>query len=148
MNQNEIKKAKEIVEDFLEKLGVTSKVKVFAVEEYLKIEIDGKDSSLLIGYHGDNLRALRHIISIILRKNLSENVVVMIDVAGYLAGKEERIKEIAGKAITKLEKSGKPQDLPQMDSYERRLAHSYLSDMGYKSDSIGEGRSRHIVVKK
>jgi spoIIIJ-associated protein len=148
MNQSEIKKAKEIVENFLDTLGVNAKVKVFAVEEYLKIEIEGKDSSLLIGYHGDNLRALRHIISIILRNKLSDDVVVMIDVAGYLAGKEERIRGIAKKAIEKLEKTGKPQELPQMDAYERRLAHSFLSDEGYNSDSVGEGRNRHIEVKK
>lgn len=148
MNANETKKADKIVNDFLENLGVTAKAKVFTVEEYLKIEIDGKDSSLLIGFHGDNLKALRYLLSIILRKNLDENSIVLVDVAGYLGQKEERIKSMAQKAIDKFEKTKTPQDLSEMNSYERRIAHSYISDAGYLSESMGEGRDRHIVVKK
>jgi spoIIIJ-associated protein len=142
-----INKAQELVDAFLEKLGVSAKAKVFAVEEFLKIEIEGKDSSLLIGFHGDNLRALKHLLSIILKKELPE-AIVSIDVAGYMAQKEERIRDIAKRAIEKFEKTGRPQDLPEMSPYERRIAHSYISDEGYLSESVGEGRDRHIVVKK
>lgn len=148
MSDASTKKAAETVNTFLEKLGVAAKAKVFAVEEYLKVEIDGKDSSLLIGFHGDNLRAMRHLLSIILRKQIDEGTIVTLDIAGYLAQKEERIKSMAQKAIDKFEKTKRPQDLPEMNSYERRIAHSYIADLGYTSDSVGEGRERHIVVGK
>lgn len=148
MKESDVKKAKKITEEFLSMLGVSAKTNVFAVEEYLKIEMDGKDSSLLIGYHGDNLRALKHILSIVLKKQLSEGAIISIDVSGYLAQKEERIKQMAQKAIDKFEKTGKPQDLPEMSPYERRIAHSYISEQGYLSESVGEGPDRHIVVKK
>lgn len=147
MKKEHIDKAKKITESFLDKLGVTASAKVFAVEEYLKIEIDGKDASLLIGFHGDNLRALKHLLSIFIKKELPD-AVILIDVAGYMAKKEERIKAIAQKAVEKLEKTGKPQDLPEMTSFERRIAHSYISDKGYLSESVGEGRDRHIVASK
>lgn len=148
MNAEGTKKAESVISDFLKNLGVSAKAKVFTVEEYLKVEIEGKDSSLLIGFHGDNLKALIHLLSIILRKHLDENSIVHIDVAGYLSQKEERIKSIAQKAIDKFEKTKNPQDLPEMNSYERRIAHSYISDAGYDSESVGEDRDRHIVVKK
>ena len=148
MSAVDTKKAEKIVNELLASLLVRAKAKVFTVEEYLKIEIEGKDSSLLIGYHGDNLKALKHILSIILRKQISEDVIVSVDIAGYMAQKEERIKAMAQKAIDKFEKTKRPQELPEMNSYERRIAHSYISDAGYTSDSVGEGQSRHIVVGK
>lgn len=148
MSENQTNKAEKLVNEFLEKISVSAKAKVFAVEEYLKIEIDGKDASLLIGFHGETLRSLKHILSIILKKALSDEVVVSVDVAGYLAKKEERIKGMAQKAIDKFEKTKRPQDLPEMSAYERRIAHSYISDQGYNSESVGQGRDRHIVVKK
>lgn len=148
MSENQSKKAQEVVNDFLEKLSVKATAKVFAVEEYLKIEIDGPDASLLIGFHGETLRSLKHLLSIVLRKSVTDEVVVSVDVAGYLAKKEERIKGMAQKAIDKFEKTKKPQDLPEMSSYERRIAHSYITDQGYSSESVGQGQGRHIVVSK
>lgn len=145
---SDVKKTQDLVTDFLARLGVSARAHVFAVEEYIKIEIDGKDAPILIGREGDNLQALRHILSIIIRNQIAEDAVVMVDVADYLARKEQRIVQIAKKAAAKYEKTKKPQDLPQMNAYERRLAHSWLSDNGYQSESAGEGYERHIVVKK
>lgn len=142
------RKTEKLVNDLLEMMAVDAKAKVFAVEEYLNIEIDGKDSSLLIGFHGDNLRSLRHILSIMVKKQISEEAVVSVDVSGYLSRKEERIKDMAKKAIEKFEKTSRPQNLPPMSAFERRIAHSYISDRGYVSESSGFGHDRHIIVKK
>ncbi len=147
MKESEVKKAKEIVNSFIDSLSASAKANVFAIEEYLKIEIEGKDSPLLIGYHGDNLRALRHLLSAMIRKQVSDSVVVMVDVAGYVAGKERRIQKMAQKAIDEAKKKGKA-ELPPMTSFERRIAHSYIADQGFKSESEGEGKDRHILVEK
>lgn len=141
-------KAQDIVNQFLENLSVEATAKVFQVDEYLKIEIEGKDSSLLIGWHGDNLQAMRHLLSIILRKKLGPETRVTVDVAGYLEKKEERIQAMAQRAIDKLEATGRSQELRDLSPFERRMAHSYITDKGYQSDSVGEGSDRHIVVSK
>jgi spoIIIJ-associated protein len=147
MAKNE-NKAQEIVDGFLKMLSVDAKAKVFTVEEYLKIEIDGKDSSLLIGFHGDNLQAIRHLLSIVLRRELGPETRVTVDVAGYLEKKEERIQVMAQRAIDKFEATGRPQELRDLSPFERRMAHSYLTEKGYKSESAGEGYDRHIVISK
>jgi spoIIIJ-associated protein len=145
---SDVKKTQDLVTEFLGKLGVSAKAHVFAVEEYIKIEIDGKDAPILIGREGDNLQALRHVLSIMLRNQVADDVVVMVDVADYLARKEQRLIEMAKKAAKKFDETKDPQHLPPMNAYERRLAHSWLSDNGYDSESAGEGYERHIVVKK
>jgi len=144
----DVKKIQEIVADLLGKLGVSARAKVFAVEEYIKIEIEGKDSSILIGFHGETLRSLKHIISIMIKKQISEDAVVLVDVANYLERREEQIKDMARKAISKFQKTKKPVDMPAMNAYERRIAHSYISEQGFASESAGQGFDRHIVVKK
>lgn len=145
MKESQLKKAKKIVNNLLESLSVSAEANVFAIEEYLKVEIEGEDASLLIGYHGDNLRALRHLLSAIIRRELGKEIVVMVDVAGYVAEKEKRIQKMAQKAIDEAKKTGKS-SLPPMTSFERRIAHSYISDQGFSSESHGFGQERHIVV--
>jgi len=144
----DVKKIQEIVADLLGKLGVSARAKVFAVEEYIKIEIEGKDSPILIGFHGETLRSLKHIISIMIKKQISEDAVVLVDVANYLERREEQIKDMARKAISKFQKTKRPVDMPAMNAYERRIAHSYISEAGFSSESAGQGFDRHIVVKK
>lgn len=148
MKESEVKKAREIVEETIARLQVRAKANVFAIEEYLKIEIEGTDAPILIGYHGDNLQALRQLFTAMIKSQVNADVVVMVDVAGYVAGKESRIQHMAQKAIDVVKKSGKPEALPQMTSFERRIAHSYITDQGFKSESEGEGDDRHIVVSK
>ncbi len=148
MKESEVKKARELVEEFLGKLSVDAKANVFAIEEYLKIEIEGKDAPILIGYHGDNLQALRQLLTAIIKSKINESCVVMVDVAGYIAGKESRIQHMAQKAIDAVKKSGQPEALPAMSPFERRIAHSYITDQGFQSESEGDGDARHIVVSK
>jgi spoIIIJ-associated protein len=148
VKESEVKKAREIVETLLAKLHVSAKANVFAIEEYLKIEIEGKDSPILIGYHGDTLQALRQILTATIKSQVNESIVVMVDVGGYVAGKESRIQHMAQKAIDSFKKTGKPEPLPMMTSFERRIAHSYITDMGLSSESVGEGDDRHIVVSQ
>lgn len=147
MSKNE-NKVQEIIDNFLKNLSVDATAKVSISDNDIKIDIDGKDSSLLIGFHGDNLAALRHLLSIIIRKELGHETQVTVDVACYLEKKEERIQQIAQRAIDKYEATGEPQELREFSPFERRMAHSYLTDKGYKSESAGEGYDRHIVVSK
>lgn len=138
----------EIVNGFLKALSVDAKAKTTESEEEIKIEIDGKDASLLIGFHGDNLQAIRHLLAIMIRRKLGHPVSLSVDVAGYLAKKEERIKGMTQKAIETYDRTGEPQHLRELSSYERRIAHSYLTEKGYKSESVGEGYDRHIILSK
>jgi spoIIIJ-associated protein len=142
------KRIEELANSILEGLGVSATAKVFEVDEFITVEIDGKDSSILIGYHGETLRSIRHLLTAIIKKQIDPDLVISVDISGYLARKEEKIKEIAQKAIDKVEHSGASASLPSMSSYERRIAHGYITEQGFSSTSEGEGFQRHIVVSK
>jgi spoIIIJ-associated protein len=51
------------------------------------------------------------------------------------------------KIVAKVKESGKENPLKPMSSYERKIVHDLVSEAGLVSESEGEGKDRHIVVK-
>ena len=121
------------------------------VEQYL-VEIDTTAAPLLIGRHGDNLRAFQHILKMIVSKKAQEfnrKASVLVDVDGYRKRQEEESLELAMRRAEQVRRSGNPIKLPPMSGYQRRLIHLEL--MKYddlETDSTGEGRFRAIVIKR
>jgi len=91
----------------------------------------------------DNLDYLTKLIA---QKNNMETV--FIDVNNYRRKREGLIVELAKAAARKVLAEKKEISLPAMNAYERRLIHLELAGHpDVKTESVGEGRSRYIVVK-
>ncbi|MEK7549030.1 MAG: R3H domain-containing nucleic acid-binding protein [Patescibacteria group bacterium] len=89
---------------------------------------------------------LDYLIKLIAQKNNIENV--FIDVNNYRRKREGLIVELAKAAARKVLAEKKEISLPAMNAYERRLIHLELAGHpDVKTESVGEGRSRYIVVK-
>ena len=89
---------------------------------------------------------LDHLTKLIAQKNNIE--AVFVDVNNYRRKREGLIVELAKAAARKVLAEKKEISLPAMNAYERRLIH--LERAGHpdvKTESVGEGRSRYIVVK-
>jgi predicted RNA-binding protein Jag len=65
-----IKKTKERTEKVLGLMGIQGRIMVLGEEGAVRVNISSKESSLLIGHHGENLFALRHILSLTCRELL------------------------------------------------------------------------------
>jgi spoIIIJ-associated protein len=73
---------------------------------------------------------------------------LILDVGGSRAIKTEKLKKLVERHIEKLEESDKEQHLKPMSSYDRKLVHDMVSEAGYVSESEGQGKERHIVIRK
>ena len=82
-------RAQEIAQKLLDSMGISSIVNIDS-DEPIYLSISTKDSALLIGKHGDNLKALQIIVNTIYRHNDPEAGFVGIDVEGY---KKERVEK-------------------------------------------------------
>jgi spoIIIJ-associated protein len=92
------------------------------------------------------VKDLEHIVKLI-AKNLKIDK-VNIDVNNYKREREHIIVELAKAAARKVLLEKKEIILPPMNSYERRIVHVELATRpDVKTESIGEGSERHIVVK-
>lgn len=147
--------AREFATKFLEDL-----IAFFGVNVLVEVEEDEEDNVLtlnvpstrlngfFIGQRGENLRSLQHLVNMALRRNDYEDVAVTVDVAGYKKQRNERLARKVQQLAEDVIKTGEPHAMRPMSSYERRVVHKALVGIsGVESESEGEGRDRHIVIK-
>ncbi len=144
-----IKKVKEKTDKVLSLLSVDYKINVSAEEGKIRVAIDSTDKALLIGYRGENLFSLRYMLALVCRTDLPEGTSLTVDVGGYLKDKEKRIEGMVDAAVRKVKETGMEEMLPQMNPYERLLAHQRVSGVrGVTSYSEGVGTERRIFIAK
>ena len=93
------------------------------------------------------MRALQYMVSSALKNNGHSIYRVNVDVADYKKQRAGRLAEHAQKWLDEVKKSGKPMDLQPMNAADRRTVHKLAGEHGLITESIGEGRDRHIVLK-
>lgn len=114
----------------------------------LWIEILSSDSRLLIGEHGSTLSALEHVLRLLLRAVVPENIRVFADVNAYRARREEALRRRAQAAAERARAVGHAVVLEPMRPAERRLVHIALAgEAGITTDSQGEEPDRRVVIR-
>ncbi|MEK7149586.1 MAG: R3H domain-containing nucleic acid-binding protein [Patescibacteria group bacterium] len=89
---------------------------------------------------------LNQVVKLVAKKNGWEPVV--IDVNNYRRQRHELILELARAAARKTVATKEEIALPPMNAYERRLIHVELAGRpDLKTESIGEGKERGVIVK-
>ncbi len=144
-----IQYAKKYLEDVLSFFGLNTDVHA-TTEDQEVIELDIPSTHLngfLIGQHGDTVRALQFLVSNALKNNNYRYTRVNVDVAEYKKQRADRLAETALDWVKKVQETGEPMDLKPMNAADRRTVHKVAADAGMVSESTGEGRERHIVLK-
>jgi spoIIIJ-associated protein len=140
--------AKKFAEDTLSFFGLNLDVAVSAVDDEI-IEVKIPSSGLngfLIGQRGENMQALQFLLSSALKNNGYTYMRVSVDVADYKLQRAERLKQKAEDWVTKVKETGEPMELRNMNAADRRTIHQLAAEYGLVSQSVGEGRGRHIVL--
>lgn len=142
---------KTATEDLFKKMSVKVKVECKSQEDgpyLLKIDPESKeDSGLLIGWHGETMLALQHLLRLLIKKKLGEPVPFVVDVGDYRDRQAEGLKKTAEEACSKVARTQKPVILRPMPAFERRIIHMEVKNKdGVKSESIGEGEERRIMI--
>ena len=143
----------DLLSEILTKLG-TDFTKITVEEEENKnfaINIESDNPSILIGYHGDNIQALQHILKVLAwRKLQNEQFNIMVDIDNYRKRQENNVLALAERKIDTLRKTGRKQVLPPMSSYFRRKVHLMCMESGFEdieTYSEGQGDRRQIIIK-
>lgn len=90
---------------------------------------------------------LDHLVKLMGQKQKGETT-VFIDINNYRKEREGIILEIARGAARKAVATKEEVALPIMNAYERRLIHVELASRpDIKTESVGEGKGRYVVVK-
>lgn len=144
---------KETLEEILKRLG-TSYTKILISEDekdsYV-VNIKSDEPSLLIGYHGENIQALQHLLKVLVWKKCeTEKFNILVDIDDYRKRQEDNVIALSQRKVEAVRKTGRKQILPPMSPYFRRKIHLYCMGAGFddiETSSEGEGDRRHIIIK-
>ena len=139
---------KENIIEITKKMGMTVNLEVRRRDDNITIKIFSDHNAVLIGKNGSTIEALQTIIRQMVHNETKEFIGVILDVENY---KDKRIKnlEYLAKKVAKEVRDTKVETkLDSMNSYERRIIHSTLSNNKYVyTESVGEEPNRCVVVK-
>ena len=143
---------KKIVEQMLVIMNIKAEIDILddADINLTFFTIQTEEPSLLIGFKGETLSALSHVLKKISDTSSSEEkkLSFIVDVNGY---QKKRISEIKDKATILVERARYYKSSVEMDPmspYERMIVHSIFSeDPQIKTGSVGEGRERRVVIE-
>lgn len=113
---------------------------------YLEISSDVGGNLRLIS-EPDTVEALQELTRLAVQVKTTSFSRLILDVGGSRQKRIDELTRIVNKVIEKVQASGEAVPLKPMSSYERKLAHDIIAEAGLTSESEGEGRDRHIVVK-
>lgn len=120
-------------------------------DEGFSVLIETKDAGRLIGARGESLDALQLLVNQMAARKIGETGFkrVVIDVENWKKQKEEELVALAKNRANEVLETNKEIELEPLPAWQRRIVHMTISELkGVVSESIGEGRDRHIVIKQ
>ena len=139
---------KDVIADITTHLGLNITSNIEDSEEALRVNLDGENLGLVIGYKGETLDALQLLTNVIVNKN-GEYKRVEIDAQNYREKRKETLTALAHKKARDVVKYGKNITLEPMSPYERRIIHTALQDdTKVTTISVGSEPFRKVVIKK
>ncbi len=120
-------------------------------ENTIKIRIEGQHVGSMIGHRGETLDALQLLTTLAVNHQGSQSedkyYRVQLDVGSYRKKREKILESLAGRLAEKALSTGRNVALDPMNSYERRIVHTVLSNTeGISTYSEGVEPRRRVVI--
>ena len=140
--------AKKYIEDLLSFFGLNTDVYATSDDEVIQLNVPSTHlNGFLIGQRGENMRSLQYLVSNALKNSNYAHTRVNVDIADYKKQRADRLAHTVEDWIKQVKDSGEPMELRPMNAADRRVVHKVAGDAGLVTESIGEGRDRHVVLK-
>ena len=151
--ENELEKEGEIAADFIEEfldladLDGDLEIEFKQERVYLTVDSEG-ESNLGKVSDPETVNAIQEITRLAVQSKTGEMSRLILDIAGSRDAKAKQLKDLVEKTLAKLEETDKEQHLKPMSPYDRKLVPDMVAEAGMVSESEGQGRDRHIVIRK
>jgi spoIIIJ-associated protein len=140
--------AADYIEELLDIYDLDGDIDIDVRQGRAYIAVTGEaDSSLRLISDPETVEALQELARLAVQTKTNTFSRLILDVAGSRDAKVASLAKMVNKQIEKAKETGKSVALKPMSSYERKLAHDLIAEAGLVSESEGEGKERHIVIK-
>lgn len=144
----------DILDNLLGMLLLEGSYEIEEADDNFTVSIETKDAGRLIGARGESLDGLQLLVNQMVARKVGPAPDgagfkrVVIDVEGWRKQKEEELVKSAESWGKQVLETKQPLELEPQSPWQRRIVHMTISEMeGLESESIGEGRDRHIVIR-
>ncbi len=140
---------KEFIANFLGKLDIEFESITVTQGHRTVVAVQTPHSKLLIGPHGEHLRALNTLVrSLAGQKSGEQSANFLVDVNNYHEEQMEKVRQSARMLAQRARLFKRDVEMEPMSSYERLVVHElFAEDPQIQTVSAGEGKFRHIVFK-
>ena len=140
---------KHYLENLTKDMGLDVSFETQVREKQITIRMFSDNNNILIGKQGKTLQALTTVVKQVVKNATGCYPYVLLDVSNYKENQEKYLIRTAKTIAKEVEQTKNPVIMENMNSYERRIVHNYISEK-FKTvytESEGEEPNRHIVVK-
>lgn len=141
--------AADFIEEFLDTADLDGDLDIEFRQDrvYISVTSDG-DSNLGKVSDPNTVEAIQELTRLAVQAKTGNMSRLILDIAGSREAKTKQLKSLVEKMVAKVEETEKEQHLKPMSSYDRKQVHDMVSEAGYVSESEGQGKERHIVIRK
>lgn len=149
-NTPDLEREGDVAADYLEALldiaDIDGDIDMDVERDRAMVSIVGGDLDDLVGEDGKVLEALQELTRLAVTRETGERSRLMLDIAGYRAGRRAELTALADRAVADVRQTGEPVKLAPMSAFERKVVHDAVAAAGLASESEGEGAARRVVV--
>lgn len=142
----------EYVKEYIKAIGsgmnVDIQLEVREDEDIFTVTMVSNNNPILIGKEGRTMNAIQFLLRQSIQNQTGMAVKINLDASNYRAKKVKRFEYEIKNIVREVQKTKTDAKLDPMNSYQRRIVHSLLSDFNnVTTESVGEEPNRCVVIK-
>ena len=142
-----IERAKTFLTELFKAINVDLTINVREVDDNVILDLQEKDSSMIIGKRGQTIDALQYLTNLAANRSSEEKVRFILDVENYRERREETIIKLAKSVADRVIRIRQDVKMEPMSRHERRIVHTTLQEnKRVETHSHGEEPYRYVVV--
>lgn len=149
LKKDDVKKyISEYIKNLSNLLNIDITSEVLYNGESFNVTLVSDNNSILIGKEGKTLNAIQVILRQAIKQQAGISLKVSVDVGNYKLKKIKNIEREVKQIAKEVQQSKLDATLDPMNSYERRLVHNIINEYpNLETESFGEGKDRHVVIR-
>lgn len=140
--------AADYIEELLDIADLDGDLDIAIRNDRVYLSVESASDDLTVLSKPDVVAALQELTRAAILTGTGEHSRLILDIAGSRSSREQELAHLVERALQRINDGASEVALPPMSSYERKLVHDLAHQSGLVSESHGEGRERHTVLRR
>lgn len=139
---------KQYLKDVIGRMNLDINLELNEDGDIFYVNLFSNNNPILIGKEGKNLNALQFLLRQTIKNKIGYEIKINLDASNYRVKKVKNFEYQIKNIVRDVQKTKIDTKLDPMNSYERRIVHSLLSNFNnVTTESVGEEPNRCVVIK-